>query len=107
MIERIRSMAPPWSTTGLVPVGSPHHTEEGPGALWRAPHGRGFISAVEVDEVPLLNAPAVERALVHFERAAVNDPRIVERAGIGLAGLHVEDPEDLAVEVEERDRERD
>jgi hypothetical protein len=53
------------------------------------------------------DAPARERALVDLERAAVGDPRVVERARVGVARLHVEDLQDAPVPGVERDRERD
>src|SRR6187551_3661887 len=53
------------------------------------------------------DAPASERALVDLERAAVRDLGVVERARVGVAGLHVEDLQDAPVPRVEGNRERD
>src|ERR671919_2801555 len=103
----MRSMAPPGSTTGLVPVGVPTSHRRGAGRAVARATGTAVVSAVEPDEVALLHKPALERAFVHLECPPIGDARIVERARIGLAGLHVEDPDDLSVDVEERDRQGD
>src|SRR6185437_17091851 len=52
-------------------------------------------------------APALERATIHLERAAVRDLRVVDPARVGEARRHVEDAEDLSALAPECDRQRD
>jgi hypothetical protein len=57
--------------------------------------------------VAFLHAPIVEGPLVDLESSVVTGAGIVDLAWIRVAGFHVKDAHDAAVDVEERDRQRD
>src|SRR4029079_17846353 len=80
--------------------GSPPHSYVLPCRL--TPLRRGYSQPVARRE-----APVRERALVDLERTAVRDPRVVERARVGVARLHVENLQNASVPGVERNRQWD
>src|SRR3954452_22685877 len=109
-----RSACGPRASPARLPPSQPAAPESGrcgsPGSPPRSyvlpcrltPLGRGYSQPVARRDVP-----AGERALVDLEYAAVGDFRVVERARVGVARLHVEDLQDAPVSRVKGDRERD